>query len=158
MKTHGSRKVVVAILLLVCGVGVGSAQNLLPATWNVPFSFTVGKAILPPGEYLIRGANAVNDWSFLLIQNQKGSESAYFTVSPSWNGEASENSKLVFHRYENQYFLAQICIEGEKTGRELPMTKAEREVARGLKHAQSSQAKIVTLVSEKKQDKHQSQF
>jgi hypothetical protein len=43
--------------------------------------------------------------------------------------EASETSKLVFHRYGSQYFLAQVWSAGNSEGRELPRSRAEREVA-----------------------------
>ena len=157
MKTFRFRAAIGSILLLVCAVGVASAQSVFSAKWNVPFSFTVGRAILPPGEYVIRSSNSSEDWSLLSIQNQKGPESTYFMVNPFQQSKASENSKLVFHQYENQYFLAQVCIRGEGTGRELPMTKAEREVAREAKHTPMSQSKIVTVVAENQQGKPQLQ-
>jgi hypothetical protein len=36
---------------------------------------------------------------------------------------------LVFHRYGSQYFLAQVWSAGNSEGRELPRSRAEREVA-----------------------------
>ncbi len=43
--------------------------------------------------------------------------------------QAQEKTKLVFHRYGDQYFLAQIWTEGNNRGLELPKTRREREVA-----------------------------
>ena len=146
MKTFGFRSGIGSITLLICAVWMTPAQGIFSTKWDVPFSFSVGKAILPPGEYVIRSANSSNNWSALSIQNLNEPKSTYFTVNSFQQDRASESSKLVFHQYENQYFLAQICLQGEATGRELPMTKAELEVAKTLKHAQTSQAKIVTLV------------
>lgn len=157
MKTLGFRSAIGSILLLVCAVGAASAQSIFTTKWDVPFPFAVGKAILPAGEYVMRSTNSSNNWSILSIQNRNEPKSAYFTVNSFQQGKASENSKLVFHQYENQYFLAQVCLRGEETGRELPMTKAELEVAKELKHTHSSQAKIVTLVAENQQGKPQIQ-
>jgi hypothetical protein len=157
MKPFRFRAVVGSVLLLVCAVGAASAQSIFTAKWDVPFPFALGKAILPAGECVIRSTNSSNNWSILSIQNQHELQSAYLTVTTFQQGKTSENSKLVFHQYENQYFLAQVCIRGEETGRELPMTKAEREVAKELKHAHPSQAKIVTLVAENQQGKPQIQ-
>ncbi len=42
----------------------------------------------------------------------------------------SEQSKLVFHRYGNRYFLAQIWMAGNNAGHELPQSRREVEVAR----------------------------
>ena len=151
MKTFGFRSGIGSILLLICAVGATSAQGISTTKWDVPFSFNVGKAILPPGEYVIRSADSSNNWSMLSIENQKEPKSTYFRVNSFQQGRASETSKLVFHQYENQYFLAQICLQGEDTGRELPMTRAELELAKGVKHTQTSQAKIVTLVAGNRQ-------
>jgi hypothetical protein len=153
MKTLRFRAAIRSVLLLVCTFGAASAQSIFTAKWDVPFPFAVGKAILPAGEYVIRSTNSSNNWSILSIQNRNEPKSAYFKVNSFQQGKASENSRLVFHQYEHQYFLAQVCIRGEETGRELPMTKAELEVAKELKHAHSSQAKIVTLVAENQQGK-----
>ena len=43
--------------------------------------------------------------------------------------EAQKTSKLVFHRYGSQYFLAQIWTAGNDRGQELPESGREREVA-----------------------------
>jgi hypothetical protein len=40
-----------------------------------------------------------------------------------------EVSKLVFHRYGSQYFLAQVWTEGNNRGQELPKSGRESEVA-----------------------------
>jgi hypothetical protein len=157
MKTLGFRSVIGSILLLISAVLAASAQSIFTTKWDVPFPFAVGKAILPPGQYVIRSTNSSNNWSILSIQNQNEPKSAYFRVNSFQQGGASENSKLVFHQYENQYFLAQVCLRGEETGRELPMTKAELEIAKGLKQTHTSQAKIVTLVAENRQGTSQVQ-
>jgi len=39
----------------------------------------------------------------------------------------------VFHRYGNTYFLSQIWMAGESTGRELLKTREERALERELK-------------------------
>ena len=48
----------------------------------------------------------------------------------------SKKTKLVFHRYGDQYFLAQIWTEGNNRGSELPKTEREPEVAMGYPAAQ----------------------
>jgi len=41
----------------------------------------------------------------------------------------SASTKLIFHQYGGSYFLYQIWVEGESSGRELPKTKLEKELA-----------------------------
>ena len=43
--------------------------------------------------------------------------------------ESDSGSKLVFHRYENTYFLSQVWITGNDRGREVLRSCAEREMA-----------------------------
>jgi hypothetical protein len=52
------------------------------------------------------------------------------------SAQVQEKSKLVFHRYGNQYFLAQIWTAGNDRGRELPKTEQEREIAMSYPAAQ----------------------
>ena len=53
--------------------------------------------------------------------------------SPKERSDRQMNAKLVFHRYGNTYFLSQIWMAGESTGRELPKTRQERAIDRELK-------------------------
>lgn len=147
MKKIGYRTIGWLILLLVYGIRGSSAQSISTATWNVPFAFSIGKATLPAGEYFIQSTNPANERATLSIKNRKDPKSAYFLVSSRQKGNFTDNSTLVFHRYEDQYFLAEIWIQGENTGRVLPMTQAEREVASEHKHASLTQAKLVTVAA-----------
>jgi len=78
-----------------------AVSALAEVRFNVPFDFTVGKVSLPAGSY--SGLNP---------------------------GQVSEATKLIFHRYGDQYFLAQFWNLGSETGYELPRSKAEREIGR----------------------------
>jgi hypothetical protein len=44
--------------------------------------------------------------------------------------QTQEETKLVFHKYGDQYFLSQIWTPGGNTGRELLMPRFERELAK----------------------------
>jgi hypothetical protein len=41
-------------------------------------------------------------------------------------------SKLTFHRYGNQYYFAEVWIDGEKDGLQAPKSKAERATQKEL--------------------------
>jgi hypothetical protein len=41
----------------------------------------------------------------------------------------SDDSKLVFHRYGDTYFLSAVWVTSNTTGRELARSRAERELA-----------------------------
>ena len=111
-----------AIVLLASGLA--SAQlNQTAVKANVPFSFMAGKTSLPAGDYRV---SALSDMGVLGVQGDSGS---VMVGSYAVQGNApSRATKLIFHRYGDQYFLSQIWIEGESRGRELPRTSLEKEM------------------------------
>jgi hypothetical protein len=94
---------------------------------NVPFNFIVNKNQLPAGEYRIQpvGVNA----TAMTIQSPDGNVIQMFLPNSCSSREAQKTTKLVFHRYGAQYFLAQIWKSGNDRGQELPVSDRESEVA-----------------------------
>jgi hypothetical protein len=93
-------------------------------TANVPFDFTVNGKTLPAGQYTVEQGNTQNT---LVIRNW---ETKQVIGAIAQNCEVSAGSKpqLIFRRYGDQYFLAQV-IDGAR-GSELPKSKAEREATK----------------------------
>jgi hypothetical protein len=44
------------------------------------------------------------------------------------SGKVASETKLVFDKYGDQYFLAQIWVRGEEIGEQLPRTRSEKEL------------------------------
>jgi hypothetical protein len=120
MKTHLLRT---SILAVVAAVAV-HAQSLNFRV-NVPFGFIVGSQTLPAGQYSV---NLQADSSVVTIHclDQKGAESVI--GFPLAAAGAQYEGNLVFHRYTNTYFLAQVWAGGSY-GRKLSTTRWERELA-----------------------------
>ncbi len=94
---------------------------------NVPFNFIVNKADLPAGQYTIQPVGLSG--SAMAIQSPDGQIVKLVLPHACESGEAQKTSKLVFHRYGSQYFLAQVWTAGNDRGQELPKSGREREVA-----------------------------
>src|SRR5678816_749291 len=94
---------------------------------NVPFNFIVNKTDLPAGEYMIQPVGSSG--SAMAIQGLDNQVVNLVLPHACQAAEAQKTSKLVFHRYGSQYFLAQIWTEGNDRGQELPKSGREREVA-----------------------------
>ena len=94
---------------------------------NVPFNFIVEKTQIPAGEYLIQ--NLGTSGSAMTIESPDRKLVKLVLPNDCESTQAQEKTKLVFHRYADQYFLAQIWTEGNNRGLELPKTRREREVA-----------------------------
>ena len=81
---------------------------------NIPFTFNVGKTILPAGKYTIAVLNPTSDRRILQIRSTNGRSSAMIMTS-SVIGDVSENSKLVFERDDDRYYFAQAQMAGDST-------------------------------------------
>lgn len=113
-------------LLVFCGFAatqVVRAQE--PLAVNIPFAFTAGETTLPAGEYRVQkmdGNSAV-----LLIRCTEPRGAVMVGTHATGGGTPQEQSKLVFHRYGDQYFLSQVWNAGYSSGRELQISHPEKE-------------------------------
>ena len=71
--------------------------------------------------------------------------SAIINTNAAVSIEPQTESKLVFNRYGDSYFLAQVWSEGNTQGRQLVKTAREKEIAMTAKVETEGQ---VTLVAE----------
>ncbi len=122
MKRHSTIFAAAIVLLLSAGLAYGQSGG----TFNVPFSFVAGEKVLTAGEYHI-----TEDSTPGVLQVWGSDRKTILVLAGSIQTlDASTQTKIVFHRYENRYFLAQLWVEGENGGRNLPIGRQEREMAR----------------------------
>lgn len=106
-----------AIVTLAAVIGVNaqaqttSTQKVLA---NIPFSFNVGKVSLPAGKYTITVLNPSSDRKALQIRSADGRSSA-IVLTNGVMGKISDEAKLVFDRYGDRYFFAQVRMAGDAT-------------------------------------------
>lgn len=117
-----------SLVFMLTAVSV-CAQSERSKVTNIPFSFIVGQKTLPAGEYTIK-PNRKDSHNVWLVQSRDGRTSALFTTMPVRASETQEKTKLIFHKYGDQYFLSQIWTPGGNSGRELLMPRLERELAK----------------------------
>ena len=116
------------LVLLLTAVSV-CAQSERSGVMNIPFNFTVQGKTLPAGEYTIEPNRRDYD-KVWLVRSKDGGTSVLFATSRVQARETQEKTKLIFHRYGDQYFLSQIWTPGGNSGRELRMPRQERELAK----------------------------
>jgi hypothetical protein len=114
----------VALALLV--TTAASAQTIQVKT-DIPFSFIINGATLPAGEYLVRSQGV---GGALVISDLNSHRNNLILTNACSSLKVATKTKLVFHRYGDRYFLNQIWIAGNDSGRELPTSAREKEVAR----------------------------
>lgn len=118
----------------VCGLGLlllaGAAFAQTPHSTvkaNIPFPFVVEKAAMPAGLYSIESIGTAGSRAMLI---RSSSEARVVLANSAESKEIADKTTLVFHRYGDRYFLAQIWVEGNRTGRHLPISSREAEMAK----------------------------
>jgi hypothetical protein len=97
---------------------------------NIPFDFQVNGKTMTAGEYTI-GEPTSPRGTVIVRGGQKASTAAaiFKTVDA---GKATDTTQLVFHRYGNHYFLAQMKVKNQTAAMEVPTSKAERDLVKEL--------------------------
>lgn len=139
----------VAMLSLLVTLSVaGAARSMGRIRVNIPFDFMVGKAKLPAGEYTV---DQTGMGSVLRISSFERRANAYIQTVGGKTGPEQAQTKLEFHRYGEEYFLAQVWEEGSTVARQLLKSRAEREAAkRSSNHLARNEAEpaIVTVLAQ----------
>jgi hypothetical protein len=116
------------ILALLVSAAPGFAQADLQA--EVPFDFHAGKTIFPAGVYSLDIQNS----GLVMIQDRRGRNSAFVGTLGIGGGPQSQDSKLVFHRRGDQYFLSELWVEGRAAGRQVIRPRTEDAEAKMASH------------------------
>ncbi len=112
-------KLTAALALAVTfGIATASAQTNSNLRADVPFNFTVGKTALPAGDCAVVIADKVA--RIACADDQTG------IVGQEARNDAPATAKLVFHKYGDQYFLAEVWTDSK--GLILSESAAEKEM------------------------------
>ncbi len=134
-----------AVTLAVAAVYANPAGRLKA---NIPFDFSVGNETLPAGVYTVAPMTMSG---VLRIRREDGREAVLIQTHGVQARREQDQTKLVFRRYGDQYFLAQVWTAGDSNGRELGKSRTERELIKsGSKYlAQNAvEPEIVCIVAE----------
>lgn len=120
MKRNLSWSLTALALALVINVPFANAQS---AKASVPFDFAIGDKVMPAGTYSvseigdceIRVANTESS-AVMLMRAQREERLGY------------QSAKLVFHKYGDKYFLAEVWNGAGNTGLQIPTGKQEKEM------------------------------
>jgi hypothetical protein len=131
MKKQALRNLTMLSLLLILTSISVAAQSERSGPTKIPFSFVAGGKTLPAGEYTV-GPNRKDYDKVWLVQSRDGQVSVLFTTTSTRASETQEKTRIVFHKYGDQYFLSQIWTAGGNSGREVLMPRQERELAKKI--------------------------
>jgi hypothetical protein len=122
-----SARTLITICLLLTAVFAQLTPSERLMKVNVPFAFGVEDRSLPSGEYTVF---TVTPERSIRLVSADGKHSAVINTLPNYANEPSTTSRLVFHKYGNEYFLAQVWTAGQNVARNPLSSKKVMEIAR----------------------------
>jgi len=129
MKKHILKGVSILTLLVavafVTAVAPAKGQSVALRA-NVPFEFSVGDKPLASGEYRV---TRISHDAMTIAGREDSAIRLSIAIE---SNKVQEQGKLVFHRYGENYFLAEVWTAGDKTGRKLLKSKQERRIEEQL--------------------------
>lgn len=135
-----NRFATLSLLALALLVGVPSTFAQIKAKANVPFDFKVGKSVLSAGSYQVASVSA----NAISITSRDAHAGVLSMVRTEYAGK-NQSPKLVFHKYGDQYFLAQIWDGSGNAGMQLPESKLEKELQASNHGAIAAEEIVVAL-------------
>ena len=93
---------------------------------DLPYSVTIGDKVLQPGNYVIRQNESPGGGSrVLLIYSDRGMhfETSAMTI-PALDINTARDTKVVLHRFGNDYYFDKIWIQGKQYGYEFPLPES----------------------------------
>jgi hypothetical protein len=115
--------------ILVIGTALAGVAAVNAAdraiTAKVPFNFYVGATVMPQGAYRV---DEVSNGGVVALKTMHAAKA--ITTFNLTGKSMNEAPRLVFRRYGNTYFLAEIWAGDRSTGHALPRSAHEKEIAK----------------------------
>ena len=123
----------IAMLSLLLSLAVSSthAQSLISVVLTIPFDFKVADKTLPAGDYIVRRSTQYSREGLQILRKDSGAGAFVLTTSIQRRA-VSENSRLIFNRYDDKYFLSQVWTAGNNYGRGMSKSGRERSLEREI--------------------------
>ncbi|MEW6206774.1 MAG: hypothetical protein AB1631_00300 [Acidobacteriota bacterium] len=117
-----------AFMSFVAAVSLSAFAQARGLTADIPFNFTVKERALPAGHYTIEAVRLAGSDALRII-SADGRISATVLVRAE-SRESGQEPRLVFNRYGDQYFLAEVFGFERRTAHQLARSKREDHLAK----------------------------
>lgn len=124
MQIQTLKKLIMLSVLGVLTTVSAHAQSGKQFTATIPFNFYVAGKTLPAGQYQV--GRSTEDSEGLALRGTDGRAGVFVLTRGIQTAEVQQQSKLVFRRYGDQYFLGEVWLSARSNGRELPTSRKER--------------------------------
>jgi hypothetical protein len=119
----------IVVLALATAVASAKSQSANRVVADIPFEFSIGYKAMPAGEYSVK--TIASSSNALMIQSADG-KTAAVRLTQETGRSKNMHARLVFHRYGEKYFLAEVWNGLDQSGRELLKSQEEKEIEREL--------------------------
>ena len=141
MKRQVLSSVLTAGLLVIAAVSSAYAGQSATLTAKVPFAFSVGAVSLPAGDYTIYEATN----GFITIVSAHRIECRLLShIGTSAKNDG--NARITFHRYGDQYILAEVFNGTEDASLKLWTSKLEKDLIGAAPHDVSENSRQPDVV------------
>jgi hypothetical protein len=131
---------VATIAICLITTSAHAQRRNLKLRFNIPFSFTVRNTTFPAGEYEI---TEPSHW-ILELRNLKNKVAGFEHVqSAQSRDEADGRVRLIFHQYDNEYFLTVVSDGSWQSTYDIRTSKEEKRLADA---SPSKQLKVVSVL------------
>jgi hypothetical protein len=116
------------LVLLTFSSALGQSDRTII---HIPFNFTVGEKAFSAGKYIVERNKKDSD-TVWVIRHKDNSGKAMLLTRPVRANDTQEETRLVFHRYDDLYFLTEFWTVGSATGREIQISNREKALDKAL--------------------------
>jgi hypothetical protein len=124
-----SSVVMIGFLLLAGNSLTAAAASGSQISAKIPFSFVVKDKVLPAGEYTITKIH-VDSAPALVFRSADGKGQMVVQMLTSEASRPSPDTRLVFHRYGDDYYLSDVWMIGTSTGLRLATSAGEERLTK----------------------------
>ncbi len=137
------RNVLAIALSLPLLLSAAAQAQITQLKVTIPFEFTAGNVQLPAGEYEVTSAGS---WGgpTLLVRNVNSNGGSFVVSFSCRSMKPTADAKLVFHRYGQQYFLAEVWNRNSSFGNQIRVNSRQTQLARN-----QSRDEVVLIASGK---------
>jgi hypothetical protein len=125
------RAIALSGLLLLLTFSSALGQSDRQTIIHIPFNFSVGEKAFTSGKYVIERSRKESD-TVWMIRRKDNVGKALILTRPVRANDTVENTRLVFHKYDDLYFLTEFWTPGSNTGREIQISNREKAIDKAL--------------------------
>ena len=137
------------LVLFATGICNGAASGRAASVgFHIPFDFVIAGKTLPAGEYVVERSTQ-HSAAGLSIRSVGRNSGVYVLTANVESNERPEDSKLVFNRYGDRYFLSEFWTAGQASGRKLIKSGEERAFEREAARGAARPERVAVVNSQK---------